>query len=62
VAAFIDSGNAYDEFNNFNPATGVGVGIRWFSPLGPIRVDLAFPLEKDAPDDYRIHITLGPDL
>jgi len=62
VAAFIDSGNAYDEFNDFNPATGVGVGIRWFSPLGPIRVDLAFPLEKDAPDDYRIHITLGPDL
>ena len=62
VAAFIDSGNAYDEFNDLNVATGVGVGVRWFSPLGPIRVDLAFPLEKDAPDEYRIHITLGPDL
>jgi translocation and assembly module TamA len=62
VAAFIDSGNAYDEFNTFDTATGVGIGVRWFSPLGPIRVDLAFPLANDAPDDYRIHITLGPDL
>ncbi len=62
LAAFVDSGNAYDSINDFNPATGVGVGIRWFSPLGPIRVDVAVPLEKDAPDDYRVHITLGPDL
>ena len=62
VAAFIDSGNAYDEFSSFDTATGVGVGIRWFSPLGPIRVDVAVPLEEGAPDDYRLHITLGPDL
>jgi translocation and assembly module TamA len=62
LAAFIDSGNAYDALADFNPATGVGVGIRWFSPLGPIRFDVAVPLESDAPDEYRIHITLGPDL
>ncbi len=62
VAAFIDSGNAYNQFKDFNTATGVGAGIRWISPLGPIRFDVAIPLEKDAPDDYRIHITLGPDL
>ena len=62
LAVFVDSGNAYDELKDFNTATGVGVGIRWFSPLGPIRIDVAVPLEKDAPDDYRFHITLGPDL
>lgn len=62
VAAFIDSGNAYDALDDFNPATGVGAGIRWFSPLGPIRIDVAVPLDKDAADDYRVHITLGPDL
>jgi translocation and assembly module TamA len=62
VAAFIDSGNAYDDFADFSAATGVGAGIRWFSPLGPIRFDIAFPLEENAPDEYRIHITLGPDL
>ncbi len=62
TAVFIDSGNAYDEFNDYETATGVGAGIRWFSPLGPIRVDVAFPLREDAPDEYRLHITLGPDL
>ena len=62
VAAFIDSGNAYDDLKEFDPATSVGGGIRWISPLGPIRFDVAIPLDKDAPDNYRIHITLGPDL
>ena len=62
LAAFIDSGNAYDEIDEFNTATGVGIGIRWFSPLGPVRFDVAVPLESDAPDNFRIHVTLGPDL
>jgi translocation and assembly module TamA len=62
VAAFVDSGNAYDAIKDFDPATGVGAGIRWFSPLGPIRFDVAVPLDENAPDDYRVHITLGPDL
>ena len=62
VAAFIDSGNAYDSLDEFDPVTSVGIGIRWFSPLGPIRFDVAAPLDEDAPDNYRIHITLGPDL
>ncbi len=62
LAAFVDSGNAYDDLKDFNAATGIGVGVRWFSPLGPIRIDVAFPQEEDAPDEYRFHITLGPDL
>jgi len=62
LAAFVDSGNAFDEISDFESATGVGIGVRWFSPLGPIRFDVAVPLQSDAPDEYRIHITLGPDL
>jgi translocation and assembly module TamA len=62
LAAFVDSGNAYNRLSEFDPATGVGLGVRWFSPLGPIRFDVAIPLEDDTPDDYRVHITLGPDL
>jgi translocation and assembly module TamA len=62
VAAFVDSGNAYDDLNDFEPQTGVGGGVRWYSPLGPIRIDIAFPLASDAPDTYRFHVTLGPDL
>jgi translocation and assembly module TamA len=63
VAVFVDTGNAFDNFDNdVSLETGVGAGIRWYSPLGPIRFDVAVPLASDAEDSYRIHITLGPDL
>ena len=61
VAAFVDMGNAFDSFKDLSLKTGVGAGLRWYSPLGPIRLDVGVPLD-DAPDSFRIHITLGPDL
>ena len=61
VAAFVDMGNAFDSFKDMSLKTGVGAGLRWYSPLGPIRFDVGVPLD-DAPDSFRIHITLGPDL
>lgn len=61
VAAFVDAGNAFNSFKDTSLKTGVGAGIRWYSPLGPIRFDVGVPL-ADTPDSFRIHITLGPDL
>lgn len=59
VALFADTGSAFDDQPDFS--TGVGVGVRWYSPLGPLRFDLAHPL--DDPDrNVRLHISLGPDL
>ena len=60
IAAFVDTGNAFDSFD-FDFKTGIGLGLRWYSPLGPIRLDVAHPLD-DPTRDYRLHITLGPDL
>ncbi len=60
IAAFVDSGNAFDDFD-VHFRTGIGLGLRWYSPLGPIRLDVAHPLD-DPTRDYRVHITLGPDL
>jgi translocation and assembly module TamA len=60
VAVFVDSGNAF-EGSNFDAKTGAGLGARWQSPLGPIRVDLAHPLD-DPDTSWRLHISLGPDL
>lgn len=60
VAAFVDTGNAFDT-SVFKMATGVGLGLRWYSPVGPIRVDIAHPID-DPNRQFRLHITLGPDL
>lgn len=58
VAAFFDAGNAFDD-KDVDLKTGAGVGARWLSPIGPIRLDLAVPLEDSG---VRLHFTLGPDL
>jgi translocation and assembly module TamA len=60
LAFFVDSGNAF-ETSNVDAKTGVGLGGRWRSPLGPIRIDLAVPLD-DETESYRFHFSLGPDL
>jgi translocation and assembly module TamA len=60
MAFFVDSGNAFER-SEMDTKTSVGMGGRWQSPLGPIRIDLAVPLDDDH-DDWRVHITLGPDL
>ena len=46
---------------DLEPKSGAGVGFRWQSPLGPIRVDLAKPL-NNADRSLRLHVSLGPDL
>lgn len=60
VAVFVDTGDAFDQ-TDIDLNTGVGIGLRWYSPVGPLRLDLAHPLD-DPNEDYRIHISLGPDL
>lgn len=59
-AAFVDAGNAFDG-SDVDPAVGVGLGIKWRSPIGGIRLYLAHPLNK-SDQDVRVHISLGPEL
>lgn len=59
VALFYDVGNAFDdEEPDFEQA--FGLGVRWRSPIGPIRLDLGFP--QNSQDSYRLHLSMGPDL
>lgn len=60
LAVFADAGNAFEDFNDFQLKKSVGIGIRWLSPIGPIRADLASALDDD--NKLRLHITMGPDL
>jgi translocation and assembly module TamA len=59
-AVFYDAGNAFADFNE-DLKHGVGAGVRWLSPIGPVRVDVAIPLASEV-DGFRIHIIIGPDL
>lgn len=59
VAAFYDQGNAADDFD-IDVKRAVGVGVRWISPIGPIRVDVAQALDDEK--EWRFHISMGPDL
>jgi len=60
AAVFYDAGNALDDLSDALKK-GSGFGIRWQSPVGPIRLDMAFPLDE-ADESWRIHFILGPDL
>ncbi|QIA62353.1 BamA/TamA family outer membrane protein [Vibrio astriarenae] len=59
-AVFYDIGDAFNDTPEWHD--GAGVGIRWVSPVGPIRFDFAWGLHESAKDDFRIHFSLGPDL
>jgi len=60
LAVFADGGNAYGE-SGLKMRTGAGIGARWRSPLGPVRIDVAWPV-NDPEHGARLHVGLGPDL
>ncbi|SFM59635.1 autotransporter secretion outer membrane protein TamA [Ectothiorhodospira mobilis] len=60
VAAFVDGGNTFNRMGDYSPRYGAGVGLRWRSPIGPVRVDLAHPVDGD--DAVRLHLSMGMDL
>lgn len=60
LALFTDAGNSFNDFSEYELKQSAGIGVRWMSPIGPIRLDLARALDDD--EDFRIHLTMGPDL
>jgi translocation and assembly module TamA len=60
AAVFVDSGSAFDG-KTPDMHTGVGIGLRWRSPVGPVRIDIARGL--DSPESpLTIHLNIGADL
>lgn len=60
VAAFVDAGNAYN-IEDITIKTGVGLGLRWVSPIGPIRLDFAVPL-NESNSSFQFHFAAGAQL
>ncbi len=67
-AVFTDFGNAFDPAYQEVFNQSVGLGVRWRSPIGQIRLDLAFALTTgQGPSTWglppaRLHFIIGPDL
>jgi outer membrane protein insertion porin family len=63
LALFFDAGNAYGFGTDFDPTNlrySAGVGVRFFSPLGPMRLDLGYNLDKEPGEkDYQVNFTVG---
>ena len=59
-AVFFDAGNAFRDFGG-KIATGTGFGARWISPIGMVRVDVGFGLQKQG-NPVRLHLSIGPDF
>lgn len=62
IAAFVDAGDAVAEMNHLSePKVGVGIGLRWVSPVGPLRLDLAHGLDEQL-GGWQLHFSMGPEL
>jgi translocation and assembly module TamA len=59
MAGFVDAGDAFDD--EFDPHVGVGVGARWRSPIGGVRIDIAHGL-NDPDSNFQIYLSLGANL
>lgn len=53
---FIDGGAVADRAGDLKPLWGVGTGVRYNSPVGPLQLDLAYGLETKR---LRLHLNVG---
>lgn len=63
IVPFLDGGMVYERetprlFQDFQ--WGAGIGLRYYTPIGPVRLDVAVPLDKTTDDrGYQIYISIG---
>lgn len=55
-AVFVDTGAVSNRMQDLNLYTGVGAGVRWRSPVGPLKFDLAYGLKTE---QIRLHFNVG---
>ena len=55
-ALFVDAGAVADKPSELRAQVGVGAGVRWKSPVGPLQVDLAYGLDVQR---FRLHLNVG---
>ena len=61
IGLFVDAGTSTNDFSE-PVSIGVGTGIRWMTPIGPVKVDFAVPVNSDTDTKYTFHLYIGPEL
>jgi len=63
ISAFVDFGNVYDGWDNFDAnelRASAGVALLWRAPVGPISISYAYPFKKKDGDEIeRLQFTFG---
>lgn len=62
LAVFLDAGTATDDYSDKSILYGPGIGYRFISPYGIVRVDLAVGIEKGHDNSYQLHFAFGPEF
>lgn len=63
LAVFLDGGVATDDYQRDKELLwGPGLGYRFLSPYGIVRVDLAVGLEAEQENNYQLHFAFGPEF
>ncbi|MEN9843650.1 MAG: hypothetical protein RLZZ612_1479 [Pseudomonadota bacterium] len=55
-AVFLDGGSVADRLSDLRPRWGVGAGLRYLTPAGPVQVDLAYGVDRKR---WRLHFAVG---
>ena len=53
---FVDAGTVGDKVKDMRLAVGVGTGVRWRSPIGPLQIDIAYGIKAK---QLRLHTSVG---
>jgi translocation and assembly module TamA len=63
LVTFLEGGQVFeDALPNFDEKLqfGAGLGLRYFTGIGPLRLDVAFPLDKRRDDDdFQLYVSIG---
>ncbi|MDE1172085.1 MAG: BamA/TamA family outer membrane protein [Parvibaculaceae bacterium] len=64
MVTFLEGGNVYDKLApslNENLMWGTGVGVRYYTPIGPVRADIGIPLNRRSGIDsaFQLYFSIG---
>lgn len=61
IAVFYDAGNSFNSLSDIQLYQGAGIGFRYYTRIGAIRLDIARQIDVDKPK-FRLHFSIGIEL